>query len=345
MGLKDKAARIDFSSLDPSVMVNPDLARPKTAPGAMMALANDQRSELLRENERLRAEAAKSAELEGRLGAAIDELKTWDGAKATRLIDPKDIRRSEYANRHESGFEGESFRALKAEIKEAGGNVQPIKIRAVANPGDGPRFEIVFGHRRHEACLQLGMPVLAFVDNLDDKALFEEMERENRERADLSAWEQGVMYARALDRGLYPSVRQLASAIGVDSTNLSKSLALARLPKEVLDAFASPLDLQFRWSTALKAALENDASGLKSRAVALASDGRSRTPKEVFLALTSANGVESTKPARTFERDGKVLATLKVSEGGRPVLYFQVDLSATQQRDLTKLIEKFVTGL
>lgn len=346
MGLKDKAAKIDFASLMPVAAPNPEANKPKTAPGAMMALANDQRSELVRENEKLREQAARSSELEGRLQDAVEELKTWEGAKATRLLDPQSIKRSDYANRHESSFANESFQALKNEIKEAGGNVQPIKVRALANPGDGPQFEIVFGHRRHEACSQLGLPVLAFVDNLDDLALFEEMERENRERADLSAWEQGVMYARALDRGLYPSVRQLASAISVDPTNLSKALVLARLPEKVIQAFASPLDLQFRWSTALKAAMESDAIGMESRAAKIAADRGGRTPKEIFLALTSPQEsvVQMQPPAsvRTFEKDGKAVATMRVDGEGRPVVRIYVGLSAARQEELVGLLERFM---
>lgn len=346
MGLKDKASKIDFASLMPVAPLNPEAAKPKTAPGAMMALANDQRSELLRENETLREQAARSAELEGRLQVAAEELQTWEGAKATRLLDPQSIRRSDYANRHESSFKNESFEALKHEIKEAGGNVQPIKVRAIANPGEGPQFEIVFGHRRHEACSQLGLPVLAFVDNLDDQALFEEMERENRERADLSAWEQGVMYARALDRGLYPSLRQLATAIGVDPTNLSKALVLARLPEKVLQAFASPLDLQFRWSTAFKAAIESDPTGLESRAVEIASNRAGRTAKEIFVALTAPQEAQVQAPARVqnFEKGGKTVATLKIDGEGRSVIRVHVSLSSARQSELGQLLERFVAG-
>ena len=61
--LLDKASRLDFSKLpgssadstatDPAAL--PAFTpRPKTAPGALMAFANDTRSELLRENETLR---------------------------------------------------------------------------------------------------------------------------------------------------------------------------------------------------------------------------------------------------------------------------------------------------
>ena len=63
------------------------------------------------------------------------------------------------------------------------------------------------------------------------------MERENRERQDLSPWEQGMMYRRALDLGLFTSNRALATALGIDHSNVGKSLALARLPDEVVAAF------------------------------------------------------------------------------------------------------------
>jgi ParB family chromosome partitioning protein len=332
----------------PVPALNPEVAKPKTAPGAMMALANDQRSELLRENDLLRERAARTVELEGRLQSAVEELQIWDGAKATRLLEPKSIQRSVFANRHESSFKSEGFEALKREIREAGGNVQPIKVRALASSGEGPKFEIVFGHRRHEACLQLGLPVLAFVDNLDDRALFEEMERENRERADLSAWEQGVMYARALDRGLYPSIRQLATAIGVDPTNLSKALVLARLPAKVLEAFASPLDLQFRWSTAFKVAAESDLAGLESRAVKVTANRSGMTAKQIFLALTAPQEAQVQLPApatvQSFEKDGKTVATMKFDGEGRSVIRIHVGLSGVRQRELAKLLERFVAA-
>lgn len=344
MGLKDKASKIDFASLMPASSPNPEAARPKTAPGAMMALANDQRSELLRENEALREKAARAADLEGQLGDAMAELQTWEGAKATRLIDPREIKRSDYANRHPSSFQGPAFESLKREIQEAGGNIQPIKVRAVSSNGEGPAYEIVFGHRRHEACLQLGLPVLVFVDNLDDRALFEEMERENRERADLSAWEQGVMYARALDRGLYPSLRQMASAIGVDPGNLSKALVLGRLPDGVLRAFGSPLDLQFRWASAFKAAMDNDAEGLEARARVLASDGVSRSAKEVFAALLSpAEGAAVVEPmVRVFEKGGVPLATVQVDKARKLTIRLHNGLSQERQRELIRLVERFV---
>jgi ParB family chromosome partitioning protein len=90
------------------------------------------------------------------------------------------------------------------------------------------------------------------------------MERENRGRKNLSAWEQGCMYRKALDEGLYPSLRKLAESVKVDVSLVSKSVSLARLPEAVVAAFPSPLDIQFRWAQPLAEALQKDRMGFCS---------------------------------------------------------------------------------
>lgn len=337
MGLKDKASKIDFASLVNAHALTSDAKQPKTAPGAMMAFANDARSDLLRENESLREQAARTAALETQLGEAVADLQAWEGAKATRLIDPSFVIRSRYANRHESSFHGADFERLKREIMEAGGNVQPVKVRAISTE-EGERFEIVFGHRRHEACRQLGLPVLAVIDNLDDRSLFIEMERENRERADLSPWEQGVMYERALEQGLFASNRQLASALGIDHSNLGKSLALARLPSEVVAAFSTPLDIQLRWAPMLNKALTQDEEGVLARARELAHSRGQRGAKAVLSYLV-AEAAPVGEATRFWERDGKRVASLVFDAAGLANVKILIPLDPQARRRLETAID------
>lgn len=349
MGLKDKAAKLDFSALPGSVIGNtPEGAmRPKTAPGAMMAFANDARSELLRENEELRARASKSDELQGKLQDALHDLEQWNGVKATRLIDPECIVRSQYANRHMSNLSGAEFEQFKAEIQNAGGNVQPIKVRTLPTAGEGTTYEIVFGHRRHEACRQLGLPVLAVVDNLDDRALFVEMDRENRARKDLSAWEQGVMYRRALENKLYPSNRKLAEAIGVDLGAVGKALALADLPEEVVSTFPSPLDLQFRWAKPLSDAIAADRNGVFARCREVRKLGRKVGAREVFERLTAAGGggVEPFNPPEPVlvEASGKAAGAVAIKGDGGVVVTIKPGFVAVDKvRGLADVIAGFL---
>lgn len=154
---------------------------------------------------------------------------------------------------------------MKAEIESSGGNVQAIKVRPI--PGSSPQeYEVVFGHRRHRACLELGILVLATIESIDDKELFKEMDRENRLRADLRPYEQGLMYVRALDEGLFSSQRKLAEDLGLQSGNVSTAINIARLPMAVIDAFSSPLDIQYRWAAPLNEALKADPDLVLARA-------------------------------------------------------------------------------
>lgn len=219
-----------------------DQKMPRTGPGQMLAFRTH-----MQEN------SAKVQELE-------DRLRAFDGSLPVRKIDPSTIGPSRWANRHESSFLNAAFAELKREIEIAGGNIQPILVRPLPNSID--RFEVVFGHRRHQACLQLNLPVLAVIDVVTDRELFTAMDRENRARADLSPFEQGEMYRRALDEGLFPSLRMLCAEVGVDPGNVSKAISIARLPLDVLAAFQSPIDIQFRWGQLIQKALDNDAESV-----------------------------------------------------------------------------------
>lgn len=302
---------------------------PKTGPGSMLAFMTEQ-SEVHREVVQLR-----------------DRLATFDGAEATRRLDPKHIKPSTWANRSDAHFETESFARLKAEIASAGGNVQPIKVRPILG-GSAPadRWEIVFGHRRHRACLELGIPVLALVQqDMMDADLFVEMERENREREDLSAWEQGVMYMRALEQGLFPSAKQMAAAIDRDMGNISRAMALAKLPQDVVHAFGSPLNLQFRWATPLKDAHQKDPERLLAMARELAGRETRPAPAEVFALLTRAlTSADAEVPANAEWKDnaGKAVAHLNTDRRGNSTVTFDRPLDAAQRRKLVKLLDAFL---
>lgn len=209
----------------------------------------------------------------------------------TKQLDPQSIAPSRWANRHPSSYSDRPFEQLKREIASSGGNVQPIKVRKL----ERDRYEIVFGHRRHRACLELGLPVLAaIVPSMDDRALWQEMERENRARQDLSPFEQGKHYRAALDAGLYPSIRRMAEAVGVDVSQAAKMIRIADLPADVLAAFRSPCDIQVNWISKLQASVERDPDGIRKRARKLAgAASANRDPKDVFAALTTEDqGVE-----------------------------------------------------
>jgi ParB family chromosome partitioning protein len=350
MGLKDKSSKINFGALPglgaPATSTSAEL-RPKTAPGALLAHVNDQRSALLQENERLRLEAEQVGALRAEVESQAAELRQWEGAEATRRLDPATVHPSRWANRDSRSFETNEFQELKAEIASAGGNVQPIKVRPVKPTAAEPQeFEIVFGHRRHRACLELGLPVLAVIESLGEQELFVEMDRENRARKNLSAWEQGMAYRRALDAGLFPSNRKMAEKLGIDLSQVGKALALAGLPEEAVAAFDSPLDLQYRFAKPLTEASAADPEGFKARAIAAAALGPGRDAKVVLEALLGqTEGSRTVPPPIIRTRDGRRLFELQADKKGRVSLAVEPKLiPADRLEDLADMIERFLSA-
>ncbi|NDP63672.1 ParB/RepB/Spo0J family partition protein [Polaromonas sp.] len=342
-------------------------SRPRTAIGGMAQFVVDE-SKVRLELESLRAKYEKH-----------------EGAKPARLLDPRKIKPSQWANRHEDSFLSEEFINLRAEIENAGGNVQAIKVRPLlaetveqerrkdakrlaklsekggVEPFNPPyEYEIVFGHRRHRACLDLGIPVLALIEETTEQELFIDMDRENRLRADLSPWEQGMMYAKALDRGLFPSNARLASAVGRDTGVIGKALALARLPSSVVDAFPTPLEIQYRWAKPLTDRLLADPEAVTHRARDLKGSEKNFSAKEVFELLTLEPAIfsdEKNQPVsksenlvtKVDELSGKILighrgknmATLSTDSKGRAMVRFKTAMTSSNREALVKLIQEF----
>jgi ParB family chromosome partitioning protein len=194
--------------------------------------------------------------------------------------------------------------------------------RLTDQPG---KYEIVFGHRRHRACSELGIPVLATVDTsaVSDHDLFSAMDRENRERADLSPFEQGTMYRRALDEKLYPSNRRLAEALGVSHTWVANVLLVADLPAPVVECFRSPLDIQHRHAKTIATALEADRKAVLRRAEKLRALERPRAATAVVSALVGASTETAEPTHQPLEVGGKQVGRWSKDRAGR--LNIQID--------------------
>lgn len=284
---RPSAAPVESSTQAPETRFPAVQPRPpgrRTGPGDMLAF----RGRLL--------------EVEGETSELKDKLKLYEGSLPTRKLDPATVNPSRWANRHSASFQTADFTRFKADIEQAGGNVQPILVR----PRESGDYEIVFGHRRHRACLELGLPVLAAiaVEPLSDMDLFAAMDRENRERADLSAWEQGTMYSRALEEQMFSSQRRMAEALGVSHTWVRKAIAVAELPDTLLQCFRSPIEVDFRHAEQINAALQTDRKGVLRRAEKLR-QGERMSASSVVAALTG-----KTRGAGTSSRDVKVKDTV-----------------------------------
>ncbi len=264
--------------------------------------------------------------LESELAKANEKVQELEAVPQTRKLDPALVIPTGWANRHADAFKSADFERLKADIQLSGGNVQAISVRPLA--GEAGKFEIVFGHRRHRACLELGLHVLATVETsaISDLELFAAMDRENRERADLSPYEQGTMYRRALDAGMFPSNRRMAEALGVSHTWVANVLSVADLPAPVLECFRTPLEVQHRHAKAISEALERDRKAVLRRAEKLRQSTTKLAPGAVVAALSSSEPPVTKSAPQPVKVGSKQVGTWSRDSTGRVNIQLSADV-------------------
>ena len=102
------------------------------------------------------------------------------------------------------------------------------------------------------------------IEVLTDKLLHDQMVKdhlimkEQLQKFEMRPYEQGLLYMNALDKGLFPSIRKMCKQLLIDYGNVSKYIALAKLPKEVIDAFPSTDEIKQAWATNLSKAVKNN---------------------------------------------------------------------------------------
>lgn len=143
-----------------------------------------------------------------------------------------------------SRIEAQQFQDLKLSIECIGRNVQPIKLRPIGGSADGAhsQHELVFGAGRLQAALELGLPVSAFVEMVDDRTAFTDYFTECHHAPSWRPLRLAHTVSTALDFGLFPSQRRLAEAVGCPHTEVHLLFSLSQLPAETR-AFVEQLPL------------------------------------------------------------------------------------------------------
>jgi ParB family chromosome partitioning protein len=244
------------------------------------------------------------------------EKERTEGLLLLRL-DPELIGVTEYANRHELSLSTNdaTFKSFKASI-QANGQDTPVLVRPTPAGSEKP-YELILGHRRHEAIRQLnretegGFTILARLDSkaAEAKDLVLKMYRENADREDLSAYETGTMFAQWLETGICKSQRELATLVGLKENSISLYLTVAQLPPEIYSAFGDVRTISLRWASDLAMALKEHPTQVLAHAKQLAKANPRPEAQAIFQALVKA------PPSKRAQRRGeKVSDTVKVND-------------------------------
>ncbi len=196
--------------------------------------------------------------------------------KTLYQVDPARCRMWERHNRDYALLTEDNCRDLIDGIKAQGQQEFPAIVRRLS--GEEHEFEVICGARRHFAVSWLRahnypqFRYLVEVRDLTDEEAFRLADIENRDREDISDYERAVDYAEAIRLYYDGSQKAMAERLEVSPPWLSRYLVLAKMPEEILDAFASKRDIKERHARALKPLLSapDQAAGVMDEAIHIA---------------------------------------------------------------------------
>src|SRR5579875_27005 len=207
-----------------------------------------------------------------------------------REIDPSDIEPNPRQPRQV--FDDEALAELVHSIREFG-LMQPIVVRAVGAPGDGPRYQLVMGERRWRAAQEAGLSAIpAIVRETADDNLLRDALLENIHRVQLNPLEEAAAYQQLLDE-FGVTHDELAARIGRSRPLITNMIRLLRLPIAVQRRVAAGV-LSAGHARALLS-LEGGPEAQEELAARIVAEGLSVRATEE--AVTLANRGDAGKPA------------------------------------------------
>lgn len=186
----------------------------------------------------------------------------------------------------------ESCRAQIESIEKHGQLVPALGRRLCA--GADHSVELIFGARRLFVARHLNQPLLVELRDISDRDALVAMDIENRLRQDISAYERGTGYARWLREGHFHSQEEIAHALQVSPSHVSRMLRLASLPLDIVAAFASAAEICEEWGVDLANLLRKPGQEQKLTRAArrIASLSPRPAAQEVYSQLCGAVGVD-----------------------------------------------------
>ncbi|BAR63575.1 ParB family chromosome partitioning protein [Bradyrhizobium diazoefficiens] len=272
-----------------------------------------------------------------------DRLQALVDAGGGSELDPSSIDPSPFPDRLPDDSQVD-FEALKKLIADEGQKV-PIQVRR--HPTVSGRYQVVYGHRRWRAALDLGIKVKATVVALSDSELVVAQGIENAARQDLS-WIERALFAWRMDQAGIKA-RDIRAALSVDDPELARLRAVCRaVPVEVIEAIGrAPKAGRPRWA-ALATAIGEDSAALDRVRKTLSGDKVSELTSDdrfklVFAAVKQPSA-RSRSELKLRSSAGKVLGKATFSKGDIKLTVAEehaTGFGAFLEGELPGLVERF----
>lgn len=237
----------------------------------------------------------------------------------------------------------------KAEIESIARNGQLVPVLGRRLTGDPNHdVELIFGARRLFVARHLNKPLRVQLRELSDAEALIAMDAENRHRKDISPYERSLSYSRWLSAGYFSSQEDIARALQIAPSQVSRLLKLARLPSVIVGAFPSAVEIVEAWGVDLSEAWERPELRplLARKARQIAASPEKPTARQVYEQIMSA--VIDARPIRAMKHDEVI-----VSDAGKPlfrvrrlrravVLSLPVTIATSTFEDITRTVAEIL---
>lgn len=175
----------------------------------------------------------------------------------TEWVDPARCRPWRLHNRDLDHLTEDSCRDLIDAFLSAKKQRIPAIVRRLKGDPDHD-FEIIAGVRRWWTVQWLRdhhhpeYEYLVTIQNVEDEEAFRVSDIENRSRKDITDWERGVEYSRALAEFYNGSQNEMAEHLNISRSWLSRLLDVVRLPEAIIAAFSDRHDITVRVARDIK---------------------------------------------------------------------------------------------
>ncbi len=249
-------------------------------------------------------------------------------------VDPKECESWKYANRLEDEM-GKIDELMDSIRKNK--QLQPALVRLHPNPHDGIKYEIIFGRRRHVACLKLGINFLVIRKNISDihEAVVSQ-DAENKLRKDVSNYSNALLYKRLLLDKVFKSEKELANELGLTYSTFNDLMAYSKIPADIAALIPNIHDLSN--SMALKiVSLLNKSANTHEQLLKIAPQIGTTISSPVKLDKTIENlknyknsAQAKVSKAKIFKNSsGDKLFTIKVDHRGSTCFVLDKNISST----------------
>lgn len=144
------------------------------------------------------------------------------------LVSPSDCRPWRFHNRDDVWMNVDKCQDLISSIRKNGQKV-PIFARKIENDPEGKNWEIIAGRRRWFACNHLGIKIRVKATDANDRECAILMNLENKDRNDISEFEDAISFKHQLEANLFDSQDEMALALDLKKSKLSKMLSAAKI--------------------------------------------------------------------------------------------------------------------